>query len=175
MERMEKCIMENFINGKLGMLFICKDDKAMYKRACQVEHELMHLCPSGEQLDMFMTTYEEMTDGKGYLKGIINTERLDEVAKITIVTWFGVYTFYSMENGYTGLRGVREDVVVLDDEIEFDKEKFKDCIEPIASFYGDMILSSKFTQCPSRTKYTRQLHHGAKQTHADLIYNHLNK
>lgn len=101
---------------------------------------------------------------------LINEERLDKVARITIVTWFGIYKIYSAENRYSALCGTRENVLVLDDDLEFDKDTFLDCIEPIASEYGDMILLSKFKQNENMTKYTRQLHRHVKEIHADLVY-----
>lgn len=167
--------MERFINDKLRMLFICKDDKTMKELAHKTMTELSNLVPGDEVPEIIETTYGELMSNRGYLPHIINEERLDKVAKITIVTWFGIYKFYSAENGYSALLGSRENVTVLDDELEFDRDTFKDCIEPIASEQGDMILLSKFNQCESKTKYTRQLHRHVKQIHADLIYNHFNK
>lgn len=167
--------MEKFINDKLRMLFICKDDKAMEELATSTMVELTSLTPESEDMSLIVETYGELMLNRGYLSHIINEERLDEIARITIVTWFGIYKFYSAENGYSALLGSRENVVVLDDKLELDKGIFADCIEPIASLYGDMILLSKFNQCESKTKYTQQLHHSARQIHADLIYNHFNK
>lgn len=162
--------MEKFINDKLRMLFICKDDETMKELAHKTMIELTDLMPSDEVPEIYEMTYKTLMSDRGYLSYVINSERLDKIARITIVTWFGIYKFYSVENGYSALLGSRENVTVLDDEIEFDRDKFKDCIEPIASEYGDMILLSKFSQCKSKTKYSRQLHRHARQIHADLVY-----
>lgn len=163
--------MERFINDKLRMLFICKNDKTMKELAHKTMTELSNLMPSDEVPEIIETTYKELMCDKGYFPELINKERLDGVARITIVTWFGNYKFYSAENRYTALCGTRENVLVLDDDLEFNKDTFLDCIEPIASEHGDMILLSKFNQCESKTKYSRQLHHYVKEIHANLVYN----
>lgn len=163
--------MDKFINDKLRMLFICKDDKAMEELATSTMVELTSLTPESEDMSLIVETYGELMSNHGYLPHIINEERLDKVAKITIVTWFGIYKFYSAENGYSALLGSRENVLVLDDELEIPRLTYSDSIEPIASEYGDMILLSKFKECKSKTKYTRQLHRHVKELHGDLVFN----
>lgn len=163
--------MDKFINDKLRMLFICKDDKAMEELATSTMVELTSLTPESEDMSLIVETYGELMSNRGYLPHIINEGRLDKVAKITIVTWFGIYKFYSAENGYSALLGSRENVLVLDDELEIPRLTYFDSIEPIASEYGDMILLSKFKECKSKTKYTRQLHRHVKELHGDLVFN----
>lgn len=161
--------MQNYINDKLRMLFICKDDLTMKMMAHKTMIELTDLMPGDEVPTILTTTYKELMSNAGRLSQVTNTERLDEVAEITIVTWFGIYRFYSYENGLSALLGRRVNVLVLDDELELQEEEIKDIIEPITSEYGDMILLSKFTQSESKTKYTQQLHRYYKQIHLDLV------
>ena len=52
--------MERFINDKLRMLFICKDDKTMKELAQS------NLMPGDEVPEIIETTYKELMCDKGY-------------------------------------------------------------------------------------------------------------
>lgn len=58
--RMENVYMERFINDKLRMLFICKDDKTMKELAQS------NLMPGDEVPEIIETTYKELMCDKGY-------------------------------------------------------------------------------------------------------------
>lgn len=161
--------MKYFINDKLRMLFICKDVQTVREMAMQCVIDIdefdSNLFISHHTCKQLMTLSGRRT------KDIKN----DNHGMTTIKSPLGIYQFYNAKIGYTPLLGKRVDVVVIDDNLEIEKNHFRDMVEPIASEHGGMILMSLFESNGNKTKYTRKIHRHVVELHSKMVYDKIIK
>lgn len=146
------------INYETTILFITKDNATMKSVCNKVKDDLENLtgevkCREVLLKDDNLLRYENFRKPIEIdISGIEN-----EIASLHLSTWFNKCDFYSYEFRGKSLKGIRAEVVVIDDNIRVDKDWLNDCIDPLGSEQGSFILLSEFFRSKNPTKYTKQM------------------
>lgn len=146
------------INYETTILFITKDNSTMKSVYNKIKEDLENLTSEVKCRGVLLKD-DDLLRYKNFRKHIeIDTSGIEsEIASLHLSTWFNRCDFYSYEYGGRSLKGRRAEVVVIDDNIRVDKDWLNDCIDPLISNGGSIILLSEFMRSKNPTKYTKQM------------------